>query len=82
MKDAFYGAVILALISYGAWGMDAHIEQKMGTIVDDQLDKRQIQYLEFQKKNRDLTEQEQRDLEYFNEQLRLRSVGSGQTPAP
>lgn len=75
MKDAFYVAIIGIIISYGAWGMDAHIEQKMGTVVEDQMDRRQIQYLQFQKKNRDLTEQEKRDLEYFEEQLRIRHAG-------
>ena len=77
MKDAFYVAVIGIIISYGAWGMDAHIEQKMGTLVDDQLDKRQIQYLEYQKKNRTLTDQEKRDLDFFKSQLETRHKGSG-----
>ena len=58
--------------------MDARIEQKMGSVVDDQLDKRRIQYLEHQKRSRELTTQEKRDLEYFKEQLRLRHMGDGQ----
>ena len=57
------------------WAMDAHIQEQMGTVVEDQMDRREIQYLQFQKRTRSLTEQERRDLEYYQEQLRLRQLG-------
>ena len=75
MIKLIYGALATATIPLAVWAMDARIQQQMGTIVEDQMDKREIQYLEYQKRNRELTTQEKRDLEFYKEQLRLRQVG-------
>ena len=72
MKSTLIAAAIAASIPFMVWAVDQRISQKMGSIVDNQLDTRQIQYLEHQKRTRELTTQEKRDLEYFKEQLRLR----------
>lgn len=72
----WFAGIFAIPIFYGiVWAMDTRIEQKMGTVVDDQMDRREIQYLEFQKKSRELTDQEQRDLDYYKEQLRVRQLG-------
>ncbi len=66
-------ALLLPLLATGAvWGIDARIQQQMGTIVEDKMDMREIDYLEHTKRQRDLTEQERRDLDYYKERMRLR----------
>ena len=72
VKPFLIAILTAATIPFAVWAVDQRISQKMGSIVDNQLDTRQIQYLEHQKRTRPLTTQEQRDLEYFKEQLRLR----------
>ena len=72
MKQYILPVVMAASIPFAVWAVDMRIQPKMGSEVDDQLDKRQIQYLEHQKRTRELTAQEKRDLEFFKEQLRLR----------
>ena len=72
MKPILIAIATAACLPLAVWAMDQRIKQQMGSIVDNQLDNRQIQYLEHQKRTRELTTQEKRDLEYFKEQLRLR----------
>ena len=60
----FYGVV---------WAVDMRIEQQMGYIVEDQMDRREIRYLENKKLHTDLTTQEERDLEYYKESLKVRA---------
>ena len=72
MKPFLIAIATAATLPFAVWAMDQRIKQQMGSIVDNQLDTRQIQYLEHQKRTRELTTQEKRDLEYFKEQLRLR----------
>ena len=74
MKPVLIAILTAATIPFAVWAVDMRIQQKMGSTVDNQLDKRQIQYIEHQKRTRELTAQEKRDLEYFKEQLRLRNA--------
>ena len=73
--NIIYPAIAAALIPLAVWGMDMRIQQQMGTVVEDQMDRREIQYLEHQKRNRELTTQEKRDLDFYKEQLRIRQIG-------
>jgi len=75
MKPFLIAIATAATIPFAVWAMDQRIKQQMGSIVDNQLDTRQIQYLEHQKRTRELTTQEKRDLDFYKEQLRLRQDG-------
>lgn len=66
---------LAGLFSGLVWAMDQRIQEQMGSIVDDQMDRREINYLQHQKRVRDLTPQEARDLDYYKEQLRIRQLG-------
>lgn len=60
----------MILIPLSVWGMDARVQQQMGTTVSAQYALEHIEYLEYAKKNRTLTQQEQRDLSYWKERLK------------
>lgn len=60
----------IVLVPLAVWGMDARVQQQMGTTVSEQFAIEQIEYLEHEKRNGHITEQQKRDLNYWKERLK------------